>query len=240
MSLKPVTELNEAIKIVGFDADDTLWVNEPFYLETETAFCELLSKYGSAAEISALLLETEHQNIPLYGYGTKGFMLSMLETALSISRNQLSQDALHQIIALGKAQMQRPVELLEGVMESLETLSQLDMKLIVATKGDLKDQERKLAESKLESYFHHVEIMSDKQAANYEKLLNHLNIEPTQFLMVGNSMKSDILPVLEIGAQAVHVPYHTTWAHEDIKPPQGEDSYWTIQKLADLKTILSS
>jgi putative hydrolase of the HAD superfamily len=228
------------IKVIGFDADDTLWVNEPYYQETESIFCELLANYGSAEEVSAKLLDTEHRNLPSYGYGTKGFMLSMLETALSISEGQVSTETLGRIISLGKAQLQRPVELLDGVIDTLKKISQLDVPLIVATKGDLKDQERKLEASRLAPYFHHVEIMSDKQPANYQKLLDRLNIQPEQFLMVGNSLKSDVLPVLMIGAQAVHIPYHTTWAHEEVDPKSHAAAIRTIKSLEDLVALLGS
>jgi len=228
------------IKVVGFDADDTLWVNEPYYQETEAVFCEMLAAYGNPDEISAKLLETEHQNLPSYGYGTKGFMLSMLETALSVSEGQVRSETLEQIISLGKAQLQRPVELLDGVIDTLKKISKLDVQLIVATKGDLKDQERKLEASRLAPYFHHVEIMSDKKPANYQKLLNHLNILPQQFLMVGNSLKSDIIPVLDLGGYAVHIPCHTTWAHELTAPQADMAHYWTLKHISQLEALFSS
>lgn len=221
------------IKVIAFDADDTLWVNEPYYLETEIAFCELLKDHGEPAQISKELLNTEIRNLPMYGYGTKGFMLSLVETALNVSGGTVSADTIAEIIQLGKTQFRRPVELLPGVEITLKTLSEAGHTLILATKGDLYDQERKLAESNLEPYFHHIEIMSHKTPEYYERLLAHLDIESKAFLMVGNSLKSDILPVLEVGGSAIHIPYHTTWALEQVDPPE-QEGYDTITKLEDL------
>jgi len=232
--------LKNTIQVIGFDADDTLWVNEPYYQETEAAFCDLLSSYGTPTILSKELLNTERQNIPSYGYGTKGFMLSMLETALRVSGRQVPGSTLDQIISLGKSQLNHPVELLQGVVETLEVLSRLDYRLVVATKGDLKDQERKLAESGLEKYFHHIEIMSDKQATDYQKLLGHLNIEAETFLMVGNSVKSDVLPVVHLGGQAVHIPYHTTWEHEVVVETTEQPQYWEIQQFSEIIRLLET
>jgi putative hydrolase of the HAD superfamily len=226
------------IKVIGFDADDTLWVNEPYYQETESIFCELLANYGSAEEVSAKLLETEHRNLPSYGYGTKGFMLSMVETAIQISDHQVSSETLMEIIQLGQTQLCHPVELLDGVEETMKNLHEAEHTLILATKGDLVDQERKLKESGLEAYFHHVEIMSHKTPEYYERLLAHLDISADAFLMVGNSVKSDILPVLELGGQAVHVPYHTTWALEQVEAPAHLQNFVTLSRLDELLELI--
>ncbi len=201
------------IKVIGFDADDTLWVNEPNYRQTEADFCKILQPWLSAAKTSQELFATEMANLELYGFGGKSFMLSMLETAIRVSIGQIGTDKLNLIIMLGKELIDKPVELLEGVSDVLDSL-QGRCKLILATKGDLLDQERKLKKSGLEDNFHHIEIMSDKTEANYRKLLTHLDIKPSEFLMVGNSIKSDILPVLNLGGYGIHVPYHTTWQHE--------------------------
>lgn len=201
------------IAVIGFDADDTLWINETYYLETENEFCRLLAEYGESSEISAELFKTETANMRLYGYGIKAFTLSLLETALRISRNRVPQSVIYKIINLGKEQLDKPLVLLDDVKNVLDQLSQ-NYRLIVATKGDLLDQERKLRNSSLEKYFHHIEIMSDKKESDYRKLLKHLDIEPRQFMMVGNSLRSDIIPVLAIGGHAVYVPFHTTWEHE--------------------------
>ena len=204
------------IKVIAFDADDTLWINEPYFQETERKFCELMEDYLPQHSVSQELFRTEMQNLSLYGYGIKGFMLSMVETALRVSNKTLNVDIIEKAIAFGKDLLEKPIEMLEGVEEVLQSLSG-KYKLVVATKGDLLDQERKLKKSGIEHYFHHIEIMSDKQEADYKKLIKHLDIPPEQFLMIGNSIKSDILPVLAIGGHAVHVPYHTTWAHEKVE-----------------------
>lgn len=205
-----------SIKVIAFDADDTLWVNEPFFQETERKFCGLLEDYLPHHSISAELYQTQVQNISLYGYGVKSFMLSMVETALRISENTLGIPVIEKIIALGKEMLEKPIELLEGVELVLQSLSG-HYRLVVATKGDLLDQERKLRKSGLEHYFHHIEIMSEKREADYQKLIKHLDIQPNEFLMVGNSLKSDVLPVLAIGGYGIHIPFHTTWAYETIE-----------------------
>lgn len=201
------------LKVIAFDADDTLWVNEPYFRETEEKFCCLLEDYLPHHTVAKELFKTEIDNLALYGYGVKGFMLSMVETALRISNNTISVETIEKAIRYGKELLAKPIELLDGVEEVLHTLKN-KYRLVVATKGDLLDQERKLKKSGLEHYFHHIEIMSDKQEADYSKLIKHLDIQPSEFLMIGNSLKSDVLPVLAIGGHAVHIPYHITWEHE--------------------------
>ncbi len=204
------------IKVIAFDADDTLWVNEPYFVETEQKFCALLEDYLPHHTVGQELFKTEMQNLSLYGYGVKGFMLSMVETALRVSNNTASMEVIEKAIAYGKDLLAKPIELLDGVEEVLNALKG-KYRLVVATKGDLLDQERKLKKSGIEHYFHHIEIMSDKQVADYQKLIRHLDIQPQEFLMLGNSLKSDVLPVLEVGGYAFHIPYHTTWAHEKVE-----------------------
>lgn len=206
------------IEVIAFDADDTLWINEPYFREAEEKFCELLSGYMPPSQAERELFAVEIKNLPLYGYGVKGFVLSLVETALHITNYQIPPRAIGEILGYGKELLEKPVILLEGVEDVLSTLYGR-FRLVVATKGDLLDQERKLRKSGLEKYFHHVEIMSDKKEADYVKLIRHLDIAPEQFLMVGNSLKSDILPVLSAGGQAVHVPFDVTWAHEQIDHP---------------------
>jgi len=201
------------LKVIAFDADDTLWVNEPYFRETEEKFCSLLEDYLPHHSISQELFKTEMQNLALYGYGVKGFMLSMIETAMRVSNNTVPQSIIEKAIQYGKDLLGKPIELLDGMEEALHLLKK-KYRLVVATKGDLLDQERKLKKSGLEHYFHHIEIMSDKQEADYDKLIRHLDINPGEFLMIGNSLKSDVMPVLAIGGHAVHIPYHITWAHE--------------------------
>ncbi len=204
------------IKVVAFDADDTLWINEPYFQETEHQFCALLQDYLPHHSLSQELFKTEMQNLSLYGYGVKGFMLSMVETALRVSNNTISNKGLEKIIQFGKELLEKPIELVEGIEEVLHVLKSR-YRIVVATKGDLLDQERKLKKSGLEFYFHHIEIMSDKQEADYRKLIKHLDIKLEEFLMIGNSLKSDIMPVLGIGGHAIHVPFHITWAHEKVE-----------------------
>ncbi|WP_419212125.1 HAD family hydrolase [Maribacter sp. X9] len=223
----------EGIEVIGFDADDTLWVNETYFRDAEEQFAQLLEKYETKNKIDQELFKAEIRNLDLYGYGIKGFTLSMIECALDLSNNSVSQETLGKILEIGKHMISHPVELLEGVEELLKKL-QPKYRLIVLTKGDLLDQERKLERSGLSNYFHHVEVLSDKKEKNYSDLLEHLQINPSKFLMIGNSLKSDVLPLLNIGARAVHVPFHTTWQHEEVTEPVEHKGYLTIKKLGDI------
>lgn len=225
------------LKVIAFDADDTLFVNEPYFQETEQKFCALMSDYLSEQGLSQELFKTEVDNLHLYGYGIKGYTLSMIEAAMKISNNTLSVEAIERIIVFGKELLQRPIELLDGVEETLKSLHG-NYKLVVATKGDLKDQRRKLHDSGLGAYFHHIEVMSDKQEKDYSDLLNRLEIKPKEFFMIGNSLKSDVLPVLGIGGYAVHVPYHTTWEHEKISHKVEHPNFRTLEKISDVLEIL--
>lgn len=226
------------IKVIGFDADDTLWVNETYFREAEMEFAKLLSEFETANKIDQELFKKEIGNLPLYGYGVKAFTLSMVESALELSNYTISNKTIEKILDIGKNMLNAPVELLDGVEEVLEKLSK-KYRLILATKGDLLDQERKLEKSGLTSYFHHIEVLSDKQELNYSKLLNHLDINPSEFLMIGNSLKSDVLPLVNIKANAIHVPFHTTWAHELVteKETNGKE-YKTIKTLRDLLKLV--
>lgn len=207
--------MNQTIKVIAFDADDTLWSNEPFFQDVERKYTELLSEYGSTKEISAALFETEMNNLESLGYGAKAFTLSMVETALRISRQTIPAEKIQQIILLGKSLLEMPIELLPGVEDTLKALrAEGRYRLVVATKGDLLDQERKLKRSGLMPYFDHIEIMSDKTEKEYLRLLNQLQTTPEEFLMIGNSLKSDIRPVLAIGGYGVHIPFEVMWQHE--------------------------
>ncbi len=220
-----------SIKVVAFDADDTLWVNEPYFRKTEELFCQLLEGYLSLHDLERELMRTELDNLPLYGYGVKGFTLSMVEAAIRITSGTLSVEIIDKILDLGKSLLNEPIELLNGVEEVLESLKG-KYRLVVATKGDLLDQERKLRKSGLSKYFHHIEIMSEKDDANYLKLIRHLDIKPEELLMVGNSLKSDVLPVLNIGGSAIHVPYHITWAHEQINHTIEHEKFRTVEHIS--------
>jgi putative hydrolase of the HAD superfamily len=221
------------ITTIGFDADDTLWVNETYFREAEEEFAALLESYETKNTIDQELFKVEMRNLDLYGYGIKGFMLSMIESALELSNGQVSQETIGKILQVGKRMITHRLELLDGVEEVLKALSS-KYRLLVLTKGDLLDQERKLEKSGLIDYFHHVEVLSDKKEINYLRLLEHLEIDVNEFLMVGNSLKSDVLPILNIGARAVHVPFHTTWAHEEVHSDQHENRHLTLSSLREL------
>jgi len=205
-----------SIKILAFDADDTLWDNETYFRETEDKFCSLLEDYLPAHTVARELLQTEVSNLSLYGYGIKGFILSLIETALRISDKTIPVEVVEKIINYGKELLQKPVTVMEGVEEVLAELKNR-YRLVMATKGDLLDQHRKLHKSGLGHYFHHIEIMTEKRQEDYQKLIKRLDIQAEEFAMIGNSLKSDILPVLQIGGHGFHIPYHTTWAHERIE-----------------------
>ncbi len=225
-------------KIIAFDADDTLFVNEPYFQEVEQKFCVLMQDYLSHQGLSQELFKTEIENLALYGYGIKGYILSMIEAAMKISNNTISLEVIEKIIELGKELLEKPIELLDGVEETLKSL-QGKYKLVVATKGDLKDQQSKLHRSGLGHYFHHIEVMSDKQEINYLHLLKRLEIEPNEFLMIGNSLKSDVLPVLAIGGFAVHIPFHTTWEHEKIDHKVEHENFFEFKNITEVLNLLS-
>lgn len=230
--------MNKIFRYIAFDADDTLWVNESYFRETEERFCALLSEFDNAETITNELYKKEIYNLELYGYGVKGFILSMIETGINISKGKIPDAVISKIIELGKELLNKPVILIDGIVDVLEKLHHKGYKLVVATKGDLLDQERKLEKSNLGKYFHHIEVMSDKKEANYEKLLAHLEIEPEDFLMIGNSLKSDILPVLNIGGSAVHIPFHTTWVHEHAENDGKLKDFWELEKVSELESVL--
>ena len=225
------------IKIIAFDADDTLWINEPYFQETEHKFCALLEDFLPHHTVSQELFRTEMDNLSLYGYGVKGFMLCMIETISKVTDNKAKIELVNRTIELGKELLRKPIELLDGVEEVLKKLNG-DYRLVMATKGDLLDQERKLINSGLEKHFHHIEIMSNKRTEDYQKLFKHLDCQPEHFLMVGNSIKSDVLPVLELGGFAIHVPYHTTWAHEQITQKVDQPDFVQVSKISEILNYL--
>lgn len=222
--------MKNKIKTIAFDADDTLWVNEPYFQDAEKEFCKLLQDYLPEHSVSEELFKTEMKNLHLYGYGVKGFMLCMIETIGRISDDAASLKLVNKTIELGHELLQKPIQLLDGVQNTLENLAG-KYKLVVATKGDLLDQERKLKNSGLVDFFHHIEIMSDKQTNDYKKLLKHLDCTPDHFLMLGNSVKSDIMPVLDLGGYAAHIPYHTTWAHEQHETTLQHDNFVELKRI---------
>lgn len=224
-------------KIIAFDADDTLWHNEPYFDEAQDKFCELFGGYASKQELLRLILNHQITNLPLYGFGIKAFTLSMIESALELTNHSISGQNIEKVLQIGKELLQKPVELLPNVISVLEELKGT-YKLIVATKGDLKDQHRKLHESGIGAYFHHIEVMSDKTELDYEKMLGRLDCQATDFLMIGNSLKSDVLPVLNIGGHAIHIPYHTTWEYEQIDFEVEHENFHAFEKITDVLQLL--
>ena len=203
------------VDLIAFDADDTLWHNEPMFQETEAQFAEMLAAYHPPEWVRERLFATEMKNLGHFGYGIKGFILSMIETALDLTESRIGGVEVRRIVDWGHAMLHHPVELLDGVRETVEALA-ADYRLMLLTKGDLFDQEAKLARSGLGEFFHAVEIVSTKNAATYRTIMNRHAVAPERFVMVGNSLRSDVLPALEAGALAVHIPYFTTWAHEHL------------------------
>lgn len=225
------------LKVIAFDADDTLFINETYFDETEKKFCGLMEDYLSHQGISQELFKVEIANLKLYGYGIKAYILSMIEAAMKISNNTIPVEIIEKIIEFGKDLLEKPIVLLDGVEETLQALHS-NYKLVVATKGDLLDQRRKLHNSGLGHYFHHIEVMSDKQEVDYLDLLQRLDIKPSAFFMIGNSLKSDVLPVLEIGGFAAHIPFHTTWAHERIEHTIEHHNFYSFEKIIDVLKII--
>lgn len=226
------------VRVIGLDADDTLWHNEIIFQDVQERYRRLLSEYHDASAVDRTLLATEKRNIEHYGYGIKGFTLSAIETAIELTRGKISAQEIQTLIELGREMLAHPVELLDGVAETLATLAE-SHRLLVITKGDLVDQQRKLAKSGLVAHFADVEIVSEKDRATYESILKRQGAEPAEFLMVGNSLKSDVLPVLEVGASAAHVPYKVTWAleHSD-QVPDAPDRFFRLSNIRELLALV--
>lgn len=223
------------IKTIAFDADDTLWVNEPIFTKTRLQYEAILSSYFEIDESLELkLYEVEKRNLALFGYGIKGFMLSMIESAIELTEAKISGADIQRIIDLGKEMLTHPVEILPGIKETVEELKS-DYQLLIITKGDLWDQETKIARSGLADLFDHIEIVSEKTPAAYQAILDRYQIEPSTFLMIGNSLKSDILPVCEIGGNAIHIPFHDTWVHEKMDTHHiGEFTFMALDSIKEL------
>ena len=230
------------IKAIAFDADDTLWALQNYFEDVEHEYCELLSAYGKEKEISAALFETESRNMADLGYGCKAFTLSLVENAIRVSYGKVEANVIAQILDLGKSLLHLDAKPLEGVEETLALLHEKKkegrgLKLAVFTKGELQDQENKLWRSGLQRYFDVVSIVSDKKPEAYRRLCREMEVKPEELLMVGNSFKSDIAPALKIGASAVHIPFHTTWAHEKIEEFE-HPNLRRISRFAQLLEIL--
>ncbi|WP_395942599.1 HAD family hydrolase [Brevundimonas sp.] len=221
------------ITTVGLDADDTLWHNETLFRLTHARFVDLLADHGDEATIEARLAETEQRNLRLYGYGVKGFTLSMIETAMELCDGGAPAEVVREIMAAGREMLAHPVETLPGVDETVAELAD-KYRLILITKGDLLDQERKLAASGLGERFSAVEIVSEKDRGAYERIFARHGARPAEVVMAGNSMKSDVLPAIAAGAFGVHIPYAVTWAHELADAPENEPRYVSLARIGEL------
>jgi putative hydrolase of the HAD superfamily len=226
------------LDIIAFDADDTLWHNEPLYIDIQTRFKELLSAYHSPEWVDQKLFDTEMRNLKHFGYGIKGFTLSMIETAVELTEGRISGSEIQKIIDFAREMLGTRLELMDHVEETLEELSQ-SYPLMVITKGDLLDQEAKIANSGLAKYIHTIEVVSHKTRESYTAVLSRHKIEPKRFLMIGNSLKSDILPVLELGGRAVYIPYALTWTHENnIDQELPQNGYYQLEHMGLLPELV--
>lgn len=226
------------VRVVAFDADDTLWHSQRGFDRVEREFRRLLAPYAARDELHRKLYETEMANLGAFGYGVKAFTLSLVETALAVSGGAVPATVIECLLDEGKRLLQEPVELLDGAAEAVEGVA-AGHRLLLITKGDLLHQERKLAESGLSGLFDRVDIVSEKDATTYDRVITEEDVEPVDFLMVGNSLRSDVLPVLEVGGWAVHVPYPSTWAHEE--PPHDHGAHaraFAIDSLAELPRVV--
>ncbi|HSR64801.1 MAG TPA: HAD family hydrolase [Xanthomonadaceae bacterium] len=214
------------IRLVAFDGDDTLWRSEDFYRAAQREFESMLARHVDLDDVHARLYAVEKRNLALFGYGAKGMTLSMLEAAYAITGGRIAAAELHRIVEIGKSLLQHPVELLPGIREAVATVAR-EHAVVLITKGDLFHQEAKVRASGLSDLFHRIEIVSEKDAATYARVLGEFGLVPSQFLMVGNSLRSDIAPVLALGGWAVHMPYHVTWVHEtDAAEPAPGETRW--------------
>jgi putative hydrolase of the HAD superfamily len=233
------------IDAIAFDADDTLWHNEDAFASTEAAFVELLSPFASDADARSTLFNTETRNLALFGYGVKSFTLSMIEAAMELSGGRVSSADLAALLDLGKAMLQRPAVLLPDVAQVLMSLKR-DHRLIVITKGDLHHQERKVDDSGLAHIFDAVEVVAEKDARTYARIAQRHSVELSRLVMVGNSVKSDILPIVELGGVGVHIPYSITWGHEQVAADhlrayeRNADGarYWELDRIAEVPALV--
>lgn len=226
--------MRKGIALVGFDADDTLWKSQDYFDDAQAEFERIVAAYVDLADAGNRLYAVEKRNLALFGYGVKGMVLSMVEAAVEITEARISAADLHRIVELGKALLRHPVELLPGVREAVERVA-AELPVVLITKGDLFHQEAKVRDSGLSDLFRRIEIVSEKDARTYARLFAEFGIAPAQFVMVGNSLRSDIAPVLELGGWGVHVPYHVIWAHEaDAEVRSGSERMRSIAALDQL------
>ncbi len=229
----------QPFRAIGLDADDTLWHNETIFERVHERYRALLATYHDAATVDRTLIATERRNLELYGYGIKGFTLSSIETAIELTSGKISAEEINTLLALGREMLDHPVDLLDGVRETVATLARAH-ELLLITKGDLRDQERKLAKSGLADFFSRIEIVSEKDQPTYAAILARHAIAPAEFLMVGNSLKSDILPVLALGGSGVHIPYHLQWLLDRTEEtPVAPGRFFRLGNFRELPALLS-
>ncbi|WP_421118784.1 HAD family hydrolase [Aquihabitans daechungensis] len=228
----------KAITVVGLDADDTLWHSEVYFERTQRRFDELVGRYVAAdVDVHAALQRVERRNLGRYGYGIKGFTLSMIECAIEVTEGAIGVEELGQILAAGRSMLDHPVDLIDGVDEAITALAGAGYRMVIVTKGDLHHQEMKVMASGLADRVERIEIVAEKDVATYRRVVASMDVEPHQFAMVGNSVKSDVLPVLELGGHAVHVPYHITWEAEHA---DHDGTVPTLDTIADLPAWLAA
>jgi putative hydrolase of the HAD superfamily len=223
------------VEVVGLDGDDTLWRNEEYFAASQQAFRDLLAPYVNGdIDVDERLETKERANLELFGYGVKGFTLSLIETAIEVTSGRVSGEVVQALLDIGKGMLQQPVELIDGVAETVPLLAER-YRLVVITKGDLWNQEQKLARSDLAELMWGVEIVAEKDLATYERILRRYDINPATFVMVGNSVRSDILPALEAGGRAVHIPHELTWA---LEVAEHDGSVPTLHSIKELPSWL--
>jgi len=224
--------------LIGLDGDDTLWESEVHFADVHEVYRDVFTPFvGDGTDVDARLYATERRNLELFGYGAKGFILSMIETAIELSEGAVTSAEITRILALGKGLLSHPVELIDGVADTVPTLAAAGYRLVLVTKGDLFHQEQKVAASGLADHFEQVAIVSEKDERTYRRVLDGVGVEPEDFLMVGNTVRSDVLPVLAIGGRAVQVPHHVTWSHEVV---ESDVEFPVLSRLADLPGWLES
>lgn len=228
-----------ALTTIGFDADDTLWQNEAFFRLTQARFVALLADYADQDHLEDRLLAAERRNLGHYGFGVKGFVLSMIETAIEVTEGRVPASVISELMAEGREMLRHPIELLPHARAAVEALA-ADHRVLLITKGDLLDQERKLAQSGLGDLFDGVEIVSDKTPGVYATIFARHGTEPAQAMMVGNSLKSDVLPVLDVGGWGVHVPHGLTWALEHAEAPKDHARFHLLPDLGGLPDLVAT
>jgi putative hydrolase of the HAD superfamily len=224
--------------VIAFDADDTLWHNERYYVEAQAGFAQLLSQYHKPEWVNDRLFETEMRNLEHFGYGIKAFALSMIETAVELTEGRITGADIQKVVNIARKMITSDIVLLDQVAATIPLLAQT-YQLMLITKGDLLDQETKIMRSGLEEYFRYIEIVSGKTRLVYDRILKRYSLKPERFLMVGNSIKSDILPILELGGSAVHIPYETTWLHEVAEAPLADQpGFYSLAHMGELPALL--